>query len=272
MISSDVFALLGGAGAGFLGALVGIGGGVFLVPLLDGLLGLSFSEARGVSLIGVLGTSSSAAMAPTGRRLVNPRLAIVLLLFSVTGATLGARFLGLFTERTYEVMFGVTTAVVAALMLSRRNIRNVLPAGTTDLGMFGGRMHDDDQACEVTYRLKRLPVAAGVSFVAGVLASFIGVGGGIIIVPMLNALCGIPMRVAAATSVLMIGVTAIPGVVASWHNGSLSDYHLAGITCLGALAGFQVGLRLCPYFPVKWLKVGMAALLAAVSAQYLFLR
>ena len=163
MISSDAFALLGGAGAGFLGALVGIGGGVFLVPLLDGLLGLSFSEARGVSLIGVLGTSSSAAMAPTGRRLVNPRLAIVLLLFSVTGATLGARLLWLFSDRTYEVMFGVTTAVVAALMLSRRNIRNVLPAETTDLGMFGGRIHDDDQACEVTYRLKRLPVAAGIS-------------------------------------------------------------------------------------------------------------
>jgi uncharacterized protein len=270
--SSEVIALIGGACAGLLGAMVGIGGGVFLVPLLNSLLGLSFAEARGVSLIGVLGTSSSAAMAPTNRRVVNPRLAIFLLLFSVSGATLGARNLTLFSESTYQVLFGLSAAAVALLMLARRNIRNVLPATTADLGPFGGRMHDDDMSCEVAYRLKRAPVAAGISFVAGGLSSLIGVGGGIIIVPALNGLCGVPMRVAAATSVMMVGVTSIPGAVASWQQGFLGDLHIAGLTCLGTLAGFQVGLRLCPYVPVKWLKVGMAALLIAVAVQYLFFR
>ncbi len=272
MQSIDAAALVGGVFAGFLGALVGIGGGVFLVPLLNTVLGLSFAEARGVSLIGVLGTSSSAAMAPPNRRAVNPRLAVFLLFFSVIGATLGAKYIDLFSESTYQVMFGVSAAAVAILMLARRNIRNVLPATTTDLGPFGGRMHDDDMACEVAYRVKRVPVAAGISFVAGGLSSFIGIGGGIIIVPALNSLCGVPMRVAAATSVMMVGVTSIPGTVASWQLGFLGDLHVAGLTCLGTLAGFQIGLRLCPYIPVKWLKVGMAFLLAAVSIQYLFFR
>ena len=80
------------------------------------------------------------------------------------------------------------------------------------------------------------------------------------------------MRVAAATSVLMIGVTAIPGSVASWANGSLADYHVAATACLGALIGFQAGIRVSPYASVRWLKLGMAALLVAVSIQYLFLR
>ena len=272
MPSLDVLALVGGVAAGFLGALFGIGGGVFLVPLLNGLLGLPFQEARGISLVGVLGTSASAAMAPPGRRLVNPRLAIFLLLFSVSGAVVGALYAASFSERVYEVLFGASMALVCVLMLVRRNVRNVLPADTSDLGVFGGRIHDDDSGREVAYRLKRLPVASGVAFLAGALASLVGIGGGIVIVPALNSLCGVPIRVAAATSVLMIGVTAVPGVIASWQDGFLADYHLAALTCLGALAGFQVGLRLSPMLPVRRLKLFMSGLLALVAIQYLFLR
>ena len=272
MPSIDVLALIGGVVAGFLGALLGIGGGVFLVPLLNGLLGLSFYQARGISLVGVLGTSASAAMARPGRRLLNPRLAIFLLLFSVSGASLGAILSDTFSDRVYEVIFGASMAAVAVLMLARRNIRNVLPPETKDVGMFGGRFHDDDGGGEVAYRFKRLPVAMSVSFLAGALASLIGIGGGVVMVPTLNTLCGVPIRVAAATSVLMIGVTAVPGVVASWQNGFLDDYHLAALTSLGALVGFQIGLRAGPSFPVKWLKVFMAGLLTVVAVQYLFLR
>ena len=272
MPSIDVLALLGGVVAGFLGALLGIGGGVFLVPLLNGLLGMSFYEARGISLVGVLGTSASAAMGAPSRRLLNPRLAIFLLLFSVMGASAGAIYSATFASRVYEVMFGASMGAVGLLMVLRRNVRNVLPPATQDLGVFGGRFHDDDAGREVAYRPKRLTIAMGVSFLAGALASLIGIGGGVVIVPTLNTLCGIPIRVAAATSVLMIGVTAVPGVVASWKNGFLGDYHLAALTCLGALVGFQVGLRTGPKFPVKWIKLIMATLLSVVAVQYLFLR
>jgi uncharacterized membrane protein YfcA len=272
MHSLELAALSGGVVAGFLGAVVGIGGGVLLVPLLNGMIGLSFAEARGVSLISVLGTSASAVMAPVGRPLVNPRLAAFLLFFSVTGATIGAKYLTGFPERTYEMIFGLTMGAVAAVMLARRNARNVLPADTPDVGLFGGRIHDDDTGQDVAYRVKRLPLASVVSFAAGVLASIIGIGGGIVIVPTLNSLCGVPMRVAAATSVLMIGVTAIPGSVGAWAAGHLGDYHVAGLACLGAVGGFQIGVRVGPYAAVKWLKLGMAVLLMAVSIQYLFLR
>ena len=272
MHSIDAIALVGGVIAGFLGALLGIGGGVFLVPLLNGFLGMSFQEARGISLVGVLGTSASAAMGNPTKRLLNPRLAIFLLLFSVTGASVGAMYSNRFSTRVYELLFGGSMAMVALLMVARRNVRNVLPPETRDVGVLGGRIHDDDSGSNVAYRVRRLPVAAGVSFLAGALASLIGIGGGVVIVPALNTLCGVPIRVAAATSVLMIGVTTIPGVAASWHNGFLGDYHLAALTSLGALTGFQVGLHVSPRFQVKWLKVGMACLLTAVSIQYLFLR
>ena len=188
------------------------------------------------------------------------------------GASIGAKYSAVFPLRVYELMFGGSMAMVALLMLARRNVRNIRPPETRDVGVFGGRIHDDDSGADVAYRVKRLPVASGVAFFAGALASLIGIGGGVVIVPALNTLCGVPIRVAAATSVLMIGVTTIPGVAASWHNGFLGDYHLAALTSMGALVGFQIGLHVSPRFQVKWLKVFMACLLSAVSIQYLLLR
>src|SRR5512145_908612 len=117
--------VLVGVLAGGLGALLGIGGGVVLVPLVHAVLGRSFREAAAVSLVAVLATSASVAASTETRRLLNVRLAIVLLIFSVSGATFGASVLHLLLEKTYERIFGLTAAVIAVGMLQRLNKRNV---------------------------------------------------------------------------------------------------------------------------------------------------
>ena len=192
----------------------------------------------------------------------------MLLFFSVSGASLGAKVLNVFSEDTYTLIFGVTAAIIAAFMFSRLNRRNVMPVGDVDTGVLGGVFRDDDTGKDVAYRVRRLPVAAVISFAAGVLASFIGVGGGIIIVPVLNTLCGVPMRVAAATSVLDGRRDRRPClVVVHWAGGYLGDLHLAGATAVGVLGGFQFGLWLSPRVSVRLLKTGMAVLLVAVAVQ-----
>jgi len=269
MQPADLYALLAGALAGCLGALVGIGGGVLVVPILNSVIGLPFNEAKAVSLVAVLATSSSAGL--SNRRLLNARLAVLLLFFSVCGSSLGASLLMRFSESTYQLVFGLTAAVIASVMFVRLNKRNVLPVHA-DPGVLGGQFHDDDTGQDVVYRVNRAPMAAAVSFAAGVLTSFVGIGGGILIVPLLNALCGVPLRVAAATSVLMIGVTAVPSLAALWSHGFLGDFHVAGMTALGVLMGFQVGLGISPRAQVRSLKLVMAAILAAVAAKYLVWR
>ena len=268
-LPADLIALLGGGVAGCLGALVGIGGGVLLVPVLNDLVGLSFREATAASLVGVLATSSSAAIVPIGKRLHNARLAVLLLAFSVTGATIAGRYITHYTDRTFEMLFGGLAALIAGLMFLRLNRRNVLPPGVA-VGTFGGTFHDYDTGEDVVYRVKRLPVALAVSFSAGALTALVGIGGGILIVPMLNSLCGVPLRVAAATSVLMVGVTAVPSLIFHWSGGFLGDFHVAGLTALGVVIGYQVGLALSPRASVRWLKILMALILAAVAARYLF--
>ena len=268
-LAADLIALLGGGVAGCLGALVGIGGGVLLVPVLNDLVGLSFREATAASLVGVLATSSSAAIVPIGKRLHNTRLAVLLLAFSVTGATFAGRYITHYSDRTFETLFGGLAALIAGLMFVRLNRRNVLPPGAV-AGTFGGTFHDYDTGEDVVYRLKRMPVALAVSFSAGALTALVGIGGGILIVPMLNSLCGVPLRVAAATSVLMVGVTAVPSLIFHWSGGFLGDFHIAGLTALGVVIGYQVGLALSPRASVRWLKILMALILVAVAARYLF--
>lgn len=261
-----------GIAAGSLGALLGLGGGIVLVPLLNAGLGLPFGEAAGLSLVGVLATSSSVSVASASRRLLNPRLATVLLMFSVGGATLAAEWLGEFDERTFELIFGVTAAFVAAVTLLRLDKRNVLPASTAGTGALGGTFHDADSQSQVTYRVRRLPLAAGAAAAAGMLASLVGVGGGILIVPALNSWCGVPIRVAAATSAFMIGITVIPGVAGHWREGHLVDLELAAIICLGVLVGYRAGLRVSSSVNVRFLKILMAGLLLFVAGKYLFFR
>ena len=263
--------VIAGVAAGSLGALLGLGGGIILVPLLNAGLGLPFGDAAGLSLVGVLATSSSVSVASASRKLLNPRLAIVLLVFSVGGATLGAIWLDALSDRTFELIFGSTAAIVAGVMVARLDRRNVLPDAVRP-GVLGGAFLDDDTRFQVVYRVRRLPIAATASVAAGVLASFVGVGGGILIVPALNTWCGVPIRVAAATSAYMIGITAVPGVVGHGLEGHLGGVELAGAICVGVLIGYRLGLGLSARVNVRSLKLLMAVLLAFVAGEYLFFR
>jgi uncharacterized membrane protein YfcA len=90
-----------------------------------------------------------------------------------------------------------------------------------------------------------------------------------ILVPVLNAWCGVPLRVAAVTSAFMIGVTAVPGVVGHYQLGHLTTPELAAGAVLGVLAGARLGLRLSSRAPVRYLKLLMAGLLVTVGLMYI---
>ena len=270
MAGLELLTFAAGIVAGCLGAMLGIGGGVILVPLLNAVVGLEFKRAAAISLVGVLATSASVAAGPPPTRL-NTRLALVLLMFSVLGATASASVLEHLTARQSELIFGVTAALIAFGMLLRLDRRNIL-TDAVDTGVLGGRFFDEDTRREVSYRIKRLPIALFVSSGAGAIASIVGVGGGILIVPALNAWCGVPMRVAAATSAFMIGITATPGAIAHYSAGWLGGYELAALSSLGVLVGFQLGSHAGAVAEVRWLKLLMAAVLALVAIEYLFLK
>jgi uncharacterized membrane protein YfcA len=258
-----------GAVAGGLGALLGIGGGVFLVPFLNVGMGLSWPMASGVSLMTVIATSSVVSAKPAGRRLINLRLAMLLQLAAGIGALVGGLTVKGLPVMFLNLVFACVTAMIAVIMLSRLDRRNVIFDTSVDPGRLGGRFYEDESGRAVIYRTRRLPAAMVVSVVGGLVSGLLGIGGGILQVPALNAWCGVPLRAAAATSSLMIGVTAAASAPLYFARGDVSA-PLAGAAVLGVLVGSQAGLWFGGRARVKWLKLLMAALLAGVSATYFF--
>ena len=255
-----------GAVAGCLGSLLGIGGAVFLVPFLHAGLGLDFGVARAVSLMTVIATSSVVSAASAGRNTINLRLGMLLEVASAIGGFLAGITVAHLSDRTLSLLFACVTAAIAVLMVTRLEKRNVLDA-TADIGALGGRFRDDDTGREVSYRVKRLPLGMFASLLAGAVSGTLGIGGGILKVPILNAWCGVPLRAAAATSALMIGVTAVSSVPLFYARGEVNA-PVAAAAVLGVLAGSRAGFWVGGRARVKWLKLLMAAVLIAVSLMY----
>jgi uncharacterized protein len=258
--------IVAGSVAGCLGSLLGIGGGVFLVPFLNVGLGLDFKIAMAISLMTVIATSSIVSAGTAGRQLINLRLGMLLEIASAIGGLIAGLTVERMTSRTLSLLFAVVTAAIAVLMITRLERRNVLDP-SADPGPLGGRFYDDESGREVVYRVKRLPLALFASLIAGSVSGALGIGGGILKVPVLNAWCGVPMRAAAATSALMIGVTAVSSVPLQYARGYINP-PLAAAAVLGVLAGSRGGFWFGGRARVKWLKLLMAGVLGAVSCLY----
>ena len=222
--------------AGGLGASLGIGGGVFLVPLLNLGLGFPITAAAAISLATVIATSSSVTAGRAGKRLMNFRLGMVLEVATAAGSVLGGITAQLLSQATLQMLFGVVTTLVAIVTIRRLKQRNVILDPDVHPGRLGGRYHEEESGGVVVYRIKRMPVALAASFVAGNVSSLLGIGGGVIKVPVLNAWCGVPLRAAAATSAFMIGVTATGGAIVYYGNGQLLPEAAAA-----AVLGVQLG-------------------------------
>ena len=267
-----LFTFLAGIGAGSLGALLGLGGGIFLVPFLNIVLDIPLAQAMAISLVTVIATSNFVSLASAGQKFANVRLAMLLQLVSAIGAIGGTYILNYISLRTREQVFGVTALAVAAVMVSRLNRRNVLPGHIDDVGLLGGWVQDSDSGELAAYRLKRVPLAIGVAGGAGVISTLAGIGGGVILVPALNSWCGVPMRVAAATSAVIIGVTAIPAVIDNFADGHLTQPVLAAGAVLGVIAGSRAGFWIGTKVKVRSLKILLAVVLAVVASEYLFFK
>jgi uncharacterized membrane protein YfcA len=261
-LASIIFAA--GCVAGVMGIALGLGGGIFLVPFLTLALGFPLKSAAAISLATVIATSCAVTARRAGNQLINLRFGMVLEVATTFGSLLGGITAQFVAETTLQRLFGIVAIGIALVTVSRLNRRNVIADPDIDIGRLGGRFYEEESGGVVAYRIKRLPLALFVSFIAGNVSSLLGIGGGVIKVPILNAWCGMPMRAAAATSALMIGVTASGGAIIYYGHGDLMPI-LAAPAVLGVQLGSWAGLRFTQKAPVKWLKVMMAMILAIVS-------
>lgn len=261
---STAAVLVAGMLAGGLGATLGIGGGIFLVPFLTIVMGWPIGVAAAISLTSVIGTSSTVSAGHTGEGLINYRLGMVLEVATAAGSLLGGVTAQYLAAHTVERLFSLVTVIAGVATLSRLNTRNIIVGEHHDTGALGGHFIDPETGGPVSYRVRRLPLALGASFVAGNVSSLLGIGGGVVKVPVLNAWCGVPLRAAAATSAFMIGVTAAAGAFIYYGNGLLVP-GLAAAAILGVQAGSAIGMRAARAVSPRALKLLLATVLFLVA-------
>jgi uncharacterized protein len=234
--------LIGGIAAGAFGSILGLGGGLLIVPLLTLGFALPLREAVAISLVCVIVTSSASAGVYLQRRQANLRLGMVLELFTAAGAIVGGAIAFLIDERLLAGLFALLLVYVAATMLRGLRQRGPAQQATDDEtppppDVAGASAED------LSYLTGRLPVAAVGSVGAGVASALLGIGGGLIKVPLMHLVLGVPLRIATATSNLMIGITASASAIVYLARGGI-DAYVAGPTAIGVFVGATLGSRL----------------------------
>lgn len=283
----------GGLVAGVFGSLLGLGGGILIVPLLTLGFGLPLREAVGVSLISVIMTSGASAAVFLERDVANLRLGMLLELFTAMGAVIGGAVAFLIDERYLAALFATLLVYVAWTMLrsaarpaaataavaSPEPVGEVdVVAGLGDVVVPPGQAEPNSTApssgfverlSRPGYRVRRLRLGAAIGVVAGVLSALLGIGGGIVKVPTMHLLMGVPLRVATATSNLMIGITASTSAIVYLVRGGIDPY-VAGPTAVGVFLGAALGSRTAHRIDLRilrWLFVAVLLYTAFGMAQ-----
>jgi uncharacterized membrane protein YfcA len=264
VIPLELLALFAALAAGVFGSLAGVGGGIIVVPLLSVGLGVPLHSAIAVSLLGVIAVSTTASANYLAAGLVSRRIGLTLLVATTLGGIAGGFVAGLVDARVLAALFGVVLIGVAVHMLVARE--PVEPDTVEDLGPleFDATYIEPRTGDEVAYRVRNFGLGSLVSVFAGILSGLLGVGGGIINVPTMNSLMGVPIRVATTTSTYMLGATAVASAVLYFSRGEVLP-SLAGAVVVGSVLGARIGARLHHRLPRRALSllfVGVAAFFA----------
>ena len=268
-MTEPLFALAVAAGsflAGVLGALIGLGGGIIITPMLVLGFGIDIRYAMGAALASVIATSSGAAAAYLRDGISNMRIGMFLCIATTTGAVGGAWLATVLDQRALSLIFGAV--LLATVGLSLR----------THGGDESGRA-SDPLAVELRlpgvmpmpsglqpYAVVRVVPGFLVMWLAGVLSGLLGIGSGAFKVLAMDQIMRIPFKVTTATSNFMIGVTAAASV-GVYLNRGFFDPALVAPVALGALGGAFIGAKLLPVAPVKLLRAIFSTAVSIIAVQ-----
>jgi uncharacterized protein len=248
--------------AGAIGSMVGVGGGIIVVPALTVFLGVPLKTAVAASLLGVIATSLVGGSRYLAAGTVDRRLGLVLLAATSSGAVLGGLIAGALDATVLSAVFGVVLLLVAGQVVrSRERVERVSSGEGTRSSYV-----DPSTGAAVEYRPDRMGVGLAISIVAGSLSGLLGIGGGIINVPTMASIMGMPFRVAVATSTYMLGATAAASSGVYYARGQLDPF-IAAPVALGIIAGAQVGTRIGPRLSAAVLRRLFAGLCVVFAVQ-----
>jgi len=259
---------LGSFGAGLLGALTGLGGGVVIVPLLTLGFGVDFRYAVGASLVSVIATSSGTAAAYVREGYTNVRIGMLLEVATTIGAVFGAYLAGLVPTGALSVVFGAVLlySAYSATQAGPERVAGVPDPLATRLRLDGS--YPTPQG-ERSYHVQRVPLGFGLMIGAGALSGLLGIGSGAVkVLAMDQAMC-LPFKVSTTTSNFMIGVTAAASAGIYLARGYI-DPGIAMPVMLGVLAGATLGARILTQARPRVLRLIFGLVIAVLGVEMIY--
>ena len=262
MVGTFVIMALIGIAIGLFSGMLGIGGGMVMVPLFRLVFGMSPVGSTATSLFTIIPTSVSGAVSHMRAKTCVPKLGIAL---GVGGAC--TSWLGVWLA---QISPGWLVIIAAATVIAYSGItmfRKALKAPKQSIQ----NANERELAPEIpTFSSKELMAAAGIGALAGVASGYVGLGGGFIMVPLMVSLLNMPMKLTSGTSLIAVMILALPATVMQCVLGNVE--YLAGIAmACGTIPGAIIGAKLVRYIPERTLRF-VFALFITIAAILLMLK
>lgn len=243
MFDFVIFLFLLGLGAGTVGSIIGIGGGIIITPALT-LMGFTPVHIASTSLIAVTSTSASSTIAYSRQKKIEYSIGLKMVIFSIPGSIIGAFISTDISLEFFKLSFAILLMLTGAYILFKNSILN-----------------NPNKKPKTSISLLICYTAA---FIAGIISSLFGVGGGIIFVPIMVLIFQMTMAKAAPTSQLILFITSLMGTF-TYVLLSKPDYLNALFLAGGAFIGGQIGAKLSNYIKERTLQKLLSLFLIAVA-------
>ena len=242
----QLWLILLGFAAGILGSMIGLGGGIIVVPVLT-FLGFPPTVAASNSLFAALSNAIASTISYSKQKRIEFSLGLKLGLLTVPGTVLGAVISSDVSSEIFKILFGIILVFSAAYIFLRKKL----------------------ETKEKTLSKQMIVFAIGASFFAGIVSSFFGIGGGIIFVPLMVVGMGMAMKRAAPTSQLILLFASLSGVIVHSILGH-PDFLQAGLLAIGSFFGGFVGARLSLEIKERYLQI-LISVVILIAAGKLFI-
>jgi len=235
-----------GFAAGILGSMIGLGGGIIVVPVLT-FLGFPPTVAASNSLFAALSNSIASTISYSRQKRIEYFLGLKLGLLAIPGTILGAIISTDIAPDIFKILFGFVLVASAIYIFLRKQI----------------------ESREKVISKQMILFAIGSSFFAGIISSFFGIGGGIIFVPLMVVGMGMSMKKAAPTSQLILLFASLSGVIVHSILGH-PDFLQAGFLAIGSFFGGLVGAKLSLSIKERNLKILVSVVILIAAGKLFF--
>ena len=247
--------------AGFLGSLVGLGGGIIITPALTILFGFDIKYAIGASIVAVIATSSGSAIAFVKDHVSNMRVGMLLEVFTTAGGVVGALMAGVFSSKLLYIFFSLIllnsfygmlkkTGLITKAKKEEEIVENDKYAEKYKLN---SSYYDKAIDKTIDYNVTNVPQGSLVMFGAGFASGLLGIGSGAFKVVALDTYMKLPIKVSTATSNFMMGVTATASALIYFLNGTINPAVAAPIA-IGTLIGSRTGAKVMQRLDAKYIR------------------